>query len=147
MSLPYNHTLLIVFSNLTCCNFISPCKFNHTCINLVSIILCIYRHVKNYRTTTIVLKWEKRYFCLPFSHYISLFNIRLLTDSICFFVKCMGCYIQMYAIIYALCVRVLNYRQTSNISRTLTANKIIDQSDVVGASPAGAAPTTSSFSV
>ena len=38
------------------------------------------------------------------------------------------------------------YRKTSNISRTLVGNKIFDNSDVVGASPVGAAPTTSSFS-
>ena len=38
------------------------------------------------------------------------------------------------------------YPQTSNISRTLVGNKIVDHSDVVGASPVGAAPTTSSFS-
>ena len=38
------------------------------------------------------------------------------------------------------------YRQVSNISRTLAGNKIVDHSDVVGASPVGAAPTTSSFS-
>ena len=37
-------------------------------------------------------------------------------------------------------------RQKSNISRTLVGNKIVDYSDVVGASPVGAAPTTSSFS-
>ena len=37
------------------------------------------------------------------------------------------------------------YRKTSNISRTLVVNKNIDHSDVVGASPVGAAPTTSSF--
>ena len=37
-------------------------------------------------------------------------------------------------------------RKTSNISRTLAGTEIIDQSDVVGASPVGAAPTTSSFS-
>ena len=40
----------------------------------------------------------------------------------------------------------LQYRKTSNISRTLVGNKIVDNSDVVGASPVGAAPTTSSFS-
>ena len=40
----------------------------------------------------------------------------------------------------------LGYRKTSNISHTLTGNKIVDNSDVVGASPVGAAPTTSSFS-
>ena len=38
------------------------------------------------------------------------------------------------------------YRETSNISRTLVVNEIVDNSDVVGASPVGAAPTTSSFS-
>ena len=39
-----------------------------------------------------------------------------------------------------------NYRKTSNISHTLVGNKIVDHSDVVGASPVGATPTTSSFS-
>ena len=38
------------------------------------------------------------------------------------------------------------YHKTSNISHTLVGNKIVDHSDVVGASPVGAAPTTSSFS-
>ena len=38
------------------------------------------------------------------------------------------------------------YRQVSNISRTLVGNKIVDNSDVVGASPVGAAPATSSLS-
>ena len=43
-------------------------------------------------------------------------------------------------------VAAKKYRETSNISRTLVGNKIVDNSDVVGASPVGAAPTTSSFS-
>ena len=38
------------------------------------------------------------------------------------------------------------YRQISNISRTYVGNNIVDHSDVVGISPVGAAPTTSSFS-
>ena len=38
------------------------------------------------------------------------------------------------------------YRQVSNIRHTLVGNEIVDHSDVVGASPVGAAPTTSSFS-
>ena len=38
------------------------------------------------------------------------------------------------------------HRQTSNISRTLVSNKIVDHLDIVGASPVGAAPTTSTFS-
>ena len=38
------------------------------------------------------------------------------------------------------------YRQVSDIRRTLVGNKIVDHSDVVGASPVSSAPTTSSFS-
>ena len=37
------------------------------------------------------------------------------------------------------------YRKTSNIRGTSVGNKIVGHSDVVGASPVGAAPTTSSF--
>ena len=40
----------------------------------------------------------------------------------------------------------IDYRKTFNIRRTLVSNEIVDHSDVVGASPVGAAPTTSSFS-
>ena len=40
----------------------------------------------------------------------------------------------------------LDYRKTYDIRRTLVGNKIVDHSDVVGASPVGAAPTTSSCS-
>ena len=36
------------------------------------------------------------------------------------------------------------YRKTSNIRGIPVGNKIVDHSDVVGASPVGAAPTTSS---
>ena len=39
-----------------------------------------------------------------------------------------------------------NYRKTFNISRTLVGNEIVDNPDVVGASPVGAAPTAPSFS-
>ena len=42
--------------------------------------------------------------------------------------------------------RVHAYLQVSNIRRTLADNKIVDHSDLVGASPVDAAPTTSSFS-
>ena len=39
-----------------------------------------------------------------------------------------------------------DYHHTSNIRCTLVGNKIVDHSDVVGASPVHVAPTTSSFS-
>ena len=51
---------------------------------------------------------------------------------------------EMSGTLYHICFK--SYRKTSNISRTLVGNKIVDNSDVVGASPVGAAPTTSSFS-
>ena len=38
-------------------------------------------------------------------------------------------------------------RQTYSISYTLAGNKIVDCSSVIGASPAGAAPTLSSSSI
>ena len=38
------------------------------------------------------------------------------------------------------------YPQVSSIKHTLVGNKIVDHSDVVGASPVGAAPITASFS-
>ena len=38
------------------------------------------------------------------------------------------------------------YRKVSNIRRTRVGKKNVDHSDIVGASPVGAAPTTSSFS-
>ena len=41
---------------------------------------------------------------------------------------------------------IIAYHKVSNIRRTLVGNKIVNHSDVVGASPVGAAPTTSSFS-
>ena len=53
---------------------------------------------------------------------------------------------QKYCIIVIDNGLVLKYRKTSNIRHTLVGNKIVDHSDVVGALPVGAAPTTSSFS-
>ena len=41
---------------------------------------------------------------------------------------------------------IVTYCQVSNISRTFVGDKIVNHSDVDGASPVGAAPTTSSFS-
>ena len=38
------------------------------------------------------------------------------------------------------------YPQVSNIKRTLVGNENVDHSDVIGASPVGADPTTYSFS-
>ena len=43
-------------------------------------------------------------------------------------------------------VGFVTYCQTSNISRTIEDNTILNHSDVVGTSHAGAVATTSSFS-
>ena len=58
-------------------------------------------------------------------------------------------YIDTWIYVQVQCFSALlkKYRKTSNIRRTLVGNKIVDRSDVVGASPVGAAPTTSSFSI
>ena len=39
-------------------------------------------------------------------------------------------------------LKIYNYRKVSNIRRTFVGDEIVDYSDVVGASPVGAAPTT-----
>ena len=52
----------------------------------------------------------------------------------------------MHLYIIYVVLEVDNYRKTSNIRPTSSGNQIVDQSDVVGASPVDAAPTTSSFS-
>ena len=49
-------------------------------------------------------------------------------------------------ILWTVRIAISIYRKTSSTSRSLVGNKIIDNSDVVGASPVGAAPTTYSFS-
>ena len=52
---------------------------------------------------------------------------------------CLGCGLLHF--IYV----VQEYSETCNMIRTLRGNKIVDHSDVAGASPVGAAPTTSLF--
>ena len=71
-----------------------------------------------------------------FCHYF--FGITYMSVFIFSYIAAVWCFIPVY--------NYQTYRKTSNISRTLEGNKIVDNSDVVGASPVGAAPTTSSFS-
>ena len=61
----------------------------------------------------------------------------------------LGCLVHLKSdpSIYQVCHCFVVSCQTSNISCTLVCSKIVDHSDVVGASPVGAAPTTSSFSI
>ena len=78
----------------------------------------------------------------PYCHYVA--NMTIMAD-----VKVTTDFKLTKGAHNSLCVRHFTsryYRKTSNISRTLVGNKIVDNSDVVGASPVGAAPTTSSFS-
>ena len=56
----------------------------------------------------------------------------------------MSNYIQMFYVNVITCTYT---RKTCNTRRTLVGNNIFDHSDVVGASPVGAAPTASSFPV
>ena len=53
----------------------------------------------------------------------------------------------MYIAVYDMSwCKLSKYRQVSNIRRTWVGNEIVHHSDVIGASPVGAAPTPSSFS-
>ena len=58
--------------------------------------------------------------------------------------RSLGCALIMESLLSHHAINI--YCQTSNIRRAIVDNKIVDHSDVVGASPVGAAPTTSSFS-
>ena len=80
--------------------------------------------------------------------WISLLKMRRSCDRLIFI---MGIPIPQNAIFTLKCpmasgAKVLTYGQTSIMKHTLIGNKVVDHSDVVGASPVGAAPTTSSFS-
>ena len=57
-----------------------------------------------------------------------------------------GCVVLCFILVMYRKYNIYSIIYISNIRRTLVGNKIVDHSDVVGASPAGAAPTTSSFS-
>ena len=56
---------------------------------------------------------------------------------------CLEYHFELNCVTAAVCS---THPQTSNISHTLVGNKLVDPSDVVGASPVGAAPNTSSLS-
>ena len=61
---------------------------------------------------------------------------------------CVGLNVSTFHWTFLLMVQLMidqHYHKTSNINHTLAGNKFMDHSDVVGASPIGAAPTTSSF--
>ena len=66
-------------------------------------------------------------------------------QNICHLVRASLCWIRNFLIDFWHGCTIKYYHRTSNISHALVGNKIVDHSDVVGASPVGAAPTTSSF--
>ena len=86
-------------------------------------------------------------------HYLSTLMMLFMVSSTMMY-QHWSCYmVMLYVVSSSWMTYILNYwpyfatyRKVSNISRTLVGNEIVDHSDVVGASPVGAAPTTSSFS-
>ena len=58
------------------------------------------------------------------------------------FIYSLECYFFLF--IFYITMQLEIYHQVSNIRPTLAGNLIVDHSDVIGASPVGAAPTTSS---
>ena len=112
---------------------------------------CRYSHHKG----TTILKWEFLYFwngnsCIGILmlKILGLFNfISCLTQD------CSNCTTLALVLIHrynfflkSIFSAKFSCRKTSNISCTLVDNTIVDHSDVVWASPVGAAPTTSSLS-
>ena len=77
------------------------------------------------------MDWKKE---LDLYNHIKMLGYQLFTDD--YVIRSQELVLRCYQ----------KYRQISNISHTLTGNKIVEHSDVVEASPVGAAPTTSSFS-
>ena len=97
---------------------------------------------------------KRRYICNVLSHWLKpssamdrigvlmfQFSVRCCIDTF----NTVKSSLQVQHVIYHISVPYMMYRQTSNISCTLVGNKIVDHSDVVGASPVSAAQTTSSF--
>ena len=107
-------------------------------------------------------------YCIMFNHSVQLLRVVMISFPLCSRSGSMWCLLwirdgvayhnaspaglwclryQPECVVFALYVFVNweIYRKTSNISRTLVYNKMVDHSDVVGASPVGAAPTTSSY--
>ena len=79
-----------------------------------------------------------RYFIAIYDKYVYIYN-QIVKDNTCY-------HQPIHSSKCSDDLRKKPYGKTSNISRTLVGNKIVDDSDVVGAAPVGAAPTTSSFS-
>ena len=69
----------------------------------------------------------------------------LIIDSLSISFTIYSCCEQIWCVNCPVMCKIV-LRKTSHISHTLVGNKIVDNSDVVGASPVGAAPTTSSLS-
>ena len=92
----------------------------------------------------LLAKWQQ--FCLGLNE-ISLWNINSLSVYVYVILLTQFCLNILASALEGLPLKYKyhKYRKVSNIRRTLVGNKIVDHSDVVGASPAGAAPTTSSF--
>ena len=100
--------------------------------------ICFYKIWMQY-ITIIVIIWRK----YGITHYYKV-NCSKLIMSCSSLITVLG--VAIYMITFCRAIPVYVYRQTSNISRTWVGNKIADHSVVVGTSPVGAAPTTSSFS-
>ena len=94
----------------------------------------------------------KRHFC-GMKHIIKKYICTYLmctarvVVSLCIRLTCKEKWMVSHCIhTFQVLVHSVNYRQTSNISRILVGDIIVDHSDVVGPSHVGAAPTTSAFS-
>ena len=82
-----------------------------------------------------LLRFNSRHVCLSYAQISPVLSV---LSGIC---SCVDIRV-MWGIMVCSWAQNLAYLQISNISCTLVGNKIVDHSDVVGASPVGAVPTT-----
>ena len=113
---------------------------------LESMVMCVYGY--DTIASNIVMNNDTVDFCVPRNGSIFV-EVQLCTPFVIayFWHHLISLfYICIHTVSCAALYATLIYPQTSNIMCNLIGNKIVDHSDVIGASPVGAAPTTSSFS-
>ena len=118
------------------------------CINQINTWWFIAPNIEFHVTSEVRKSAKFSYvFCINILVYITLCGLgSLLLTSFSFEVwEWISNFISRFTGHVVICPHWESYRQASNISCIFVGNKIVDHSDVVGAAPVGAAPTTSSF--
>ena len=100
--------------------------------------------------STIINKWGSN---ISENHFHGCILVQVtykeIIDWTIYFIAANNSYLMLSypsSIVFSMISEYNDYRKTSNISRTLVGNNTVHNSDVFGASPVGAAQSTSLFS-